>query len=172
MVTLFCDSLQDGHHADVEERPVDSVTKTTPSISITSLLTVNYDFLSASERPFEVLAVSNSPVLRGLSFLSTKPSAENQLINVSDGYHLWSERYDRDMGDVFEVQDEITQSVVEKLRVKLLGVTDEPLVKRPTENLEAYNLVLKGRYYYSRLSRTSFERGRECFSQALALEPD
>ncbi len=45
-----------------------------------------------------------------------------QLINASDGYHLWSERYDRDMDDVFEVQDEITQSVVEKLKVKLLGL--------------------------------------------------
>ena len=59
-----------------------------------------------------------------------------QLINADDGYHLWSERYDRDMDDVFAVQDEITQSVVRKLKVKLLGAGDTPLVKRPTDNVE------------------------------------
>ena len=75
-----------------------------------------------------------------------------QLISTDDGYHLWSERYDRDMEDVFAVQDEIAQSVVEKLKVKLLGVADEPLVKRLTDNLEAYNLWLKGRYYSGRAS--------------------
>ena len=60
-----------------------------------------------------------------------------ELINVSNGYHLWSERFDRDMDDVLEVQDQITQSVVEKLKVKLLGGADTPLVKRPTDNVES-----------------------------------
>ena len=59
-----------------------------------------------------------------------------QLINAADGYHLWSERYDRDMADVFAVQEEIAHSVVEKLKAKLLGAADTPLVKRPTDNLE------------------------------------
>ena len=53
-----------------------------------------------------------------------------QLINASDGYHLWSERYDREMDDVFAVQDAIARSVVEKLKVKLLGSQDAPVVKR------------------------------------------
>ena len=94
-----------------------------------------------------------------------------QLINVGDGYHLWSERYDRDMDDVFAVQDEIAHSVVEKLKVKLLGEQEAPVVKRPTDNLEAYNLVLKGRYYFTRLTGTALEKGLECFTQALAVEP-
>ena len=94
-----------------------------------------------------------------------------QLINAEDGYHLWSERYDRDMDDVFVVQDEIAHSVVEKLKVKLLRAADTPLVKRPTDNLEAYNLVLQGRYHTFRFIGTAFERALECFTHALALEP-
>ena len=60
-----------------------------------------------------------------------------QLINATDGYHLWSERYDRTMDDVFELQDEITQAVVERLKVELLGEADAPVTKRPTDNIEA-----------------------------------
>ena len=66
-----------------------------------------------------------------------------QLINVSDGYHLWSQRYDRDMDDVFAVQDEIAHSVVEKLKVRLLGEADMPMVTQPTDNLDVYNLYSK-----------------------------
>ena len=94
-----------------------------------------------------------------------------QLINVSDGYHLWSERYDRDMDDVFAVQDEIAQSVVEKLKVKLLGDQQAPVIKRPTDNLEAYHLVLKGRYHLVRVTGAALEKGLECFTQALAVDP-
>ena len=94
-----------------------------------------------------------------------------QLINTSDGYHLWSERYDRQMDDVFAVQDEIARSVVEKLKVKLLGEHEAPVIKRPTDNLEAYNLFLKGRYYFSKLTKEALTRSLECFTQALAKEP-
>ena len=94
-----------------------------------------------------------------------------QLINTEDGYHLWSERYDREMEDVFAVQDEIAQSVVEKLKVKLLGEDDAPVIKRPTDNLEAYNLVLKGRYHMVRLTGPALEKSLECFTKALAVEP-
>ncbi len=94
-----------------------------------------------------------------------------QLINTNDGYHLWSERFDRDMDDVFEVQDEITQSVVEKLKVKLLGGAATPLVKRPTDNVEAYNLILQGRYHLVRATEAALEKSLACFTQALALEP-
>ena len=94
-----------------------------------------------------------------------------QLINTQDGYHLWSERYDRDMDDVFAVQDEIAQAVVEKLKVKLLGEQQAPVIKRPTDNLEAYNLYLKGRYHFLRMTGSSFEKSLECFTQAFAVEP-
>ncbi len=74
-----------------------------------------------------------------------------QLINVVDGYHLWSERYDRDLDDVFAIQDEISLAIVDALKTKLFGGEHEALVKRHTENLEAYELYLKGRYsFYKR----------------------
>ena len=95
-----------------------------------------------------------------------------QLINVSDGYHLWSERYDRDMDDIFAVQDDIARTVVEKLKVKLLGKPDAPMVTRPTENLEAYNLVLQGRYHALRFTGPAAEKALDCFTQALALDPN
>ena len=94
-----------------------------------------------------------------------------QLINVDDGFHLWSERYDRDMDDVFAVQDEIAHSVVEKLKVKLLGKADVPMVTRPTDNLEVYNLVLKGRYSHMKLTAAGIATAIEYFTQAIALEP-
>ena len=94
-----------------------------------------------------------------------------QLINVSDGYHLWSERYDREMDDVFTVQDEIARAVVDKLKVKLLGEQDVPVIERPTGNLEAYHLVLKARYHALKLTKPALERGLECLTQALVLEP-
>ena len=93
-----------------------------------------------------------------------------QLINADDGYHLWSERYDRDIDDVFAVQDEIARSVVEKLKLKLLSST--PVIKRPTDNLEAYNLFLEGRYHFARFTKASFETSLACFARARALEPD
>ena len=94
-----------------------------------------------------------------------------QLINAKDGYHLWSERYDRDMDDVFAVQDDIARTVVDKLKVKLLGAADEPVVKQPTDNLEAYNLYLQGRYYRMRFTGAALESGLECFTRAVVLEP-
>ncbi|PYS57471.1 MAG: hypothetical protein DMF76_22125 [Acidobacteria bacterium] len=73
-----------------------------------------------------------------------------QLINATDGYHLWSERYDREMQDIFDVQDEITLAVVDALKVKLLGEERAVLLKRYTDSTEAYELYLKGRYYWNR----------------------
>ena len=94
-----------------------------------------------------------------------------QLINVSDGYHLWSERFDRDMDDVFAVQDDIARSVTDTLKVKLLGEADAPMVTRSTDNLEAYNLFLKGRYHLVRVTGAALEKSLGCFTQALAVEP-
>ena len=93
-----------------------------------------------------------------------------QLIKVADQSHLWSDRFDREMTDVFSIQDEIAQAIVEKLRVKLEG--DCKLIKRYTENLEAYNLFLRGRYCIEQQSRKGLEKGRECFEQALARDPN
>ena len=94
-----------------------------------------------------------------------------QLINVEDGYHIWSERYDRDLEDVFAVQDEITTKIIDKLKADL----EQPFKiqkKRHSENLEAYDLYLKGRYYINRLSPEWVDKTISCYKQALEKDPD
>jgi len=92
-----------------------------------------------------------------------------QLVKSSDGYHLWSQRFDREMTDVFAIQDEISQAIVERLRVRLVG--DRPLVKRYTENLAAYDLCLKARYHILKMTQEGREAGRRYCGQAIALDP-
>jgi serine/threonine-protein kinase len=92
-----------------------------------------------------------------------------QLINVSDASHLWSERYDREMTDVFAIQDEISQVIADKLRVGL--GQERRALKRPTENLEAYNLYLQGRYHLSKWTPEGFAMARQCLEQAVAKDP-
>jgi len=91
-----------------------------------------------------------------------------QLITAADGSHLWSERYDREMTDVFAIQDDICRAIVDKLRVELTG--SRRLVTRQTENMEAYNLCLKGRYHYVKLTPESLAKSKECYEQALAVD--
>jgi serine/threonine protein kinase/Tfp pilus assembly protein PilF len=95
-----------------------------------------------------------------------------QLIKIADGYHLWSERFDREMEDIFAIQDEISLSIVDKLKVTLLEDEKGALAKRPTENLEAYNLFLQGRYLTSKLSRESLRNAIERFQEAISLSPE
>jgi serine/threonine-protein kinase len=93
-----------------------------------------------------------------------------QLINTANGYHLWSERYDRDMTDIFAVQDEISQAIADKLRVRLAG--GGPLVKRSTENVDAYNLYLKGLHHQRKWTPVGLAKGKEYFDQSIAADPD
>jgi serine/threonine-protein kinase len=102
-----------------------------------------------------------------------------QLVGVAEGNNLWSERFDREMTDVFEIQDEISQAIVGKLKVRLSqsdgAVEAQPAVapvKRYTENLEAYNLYLKGRYELYKMTREGLDASCELFSQAIKLDPN
>ncbi len=92
-----------------------------------------------------------------------------QLINVVDGYHLWSERYDREMKDVFAIQDEIAGAIVTTLKVRLTGLTQA--TKRYTDNVDAYELYMKGRYVEKTRSQPGFARGIEYFEQAIEKDP-
>ena len=93
-----------------------------------------------------------------------------QLINAADGYHIWSERFDRELQDVFAIQDEIATKIAERLKVTLTGDAGAPLVKPQTDNLEAYQLYVKGRaLLYKR--GLGMRRGLECFKQSIALDP-
>ena len=94
-----------------------------------------------------------------------------QLVNVDDGYHLWSERYDRDMEDVFAIQDEISSAIIDKLKLKLLKEKTTKLIKRYTDDLKAYDLYLKGRYFWNKRYEGGLQRGLEHFNQTIQRDP-
>ena len=93
-----------------------------------------------------------------------------QLVNVDDGFHLWSERYDREMDDIFAIQDEIALSVTEKLKISLLETERAIITQTPTESKEAYDFYLKGRFYWNRRG-PGLKKGLEYFLKAAELDP-
>jgi adenylate cyclase len=96
-----------------------------------------------------------------------------QLINAADGYHIWSENYDRNLTDIFEVQDEISSMISNKCRENLTaGEHEEKLVKVPTQNLEAYTFFLKGLYFHNRITPGDARKAIEWFEKAIAIEPE
>jgi adenylate cyclase len=94
-----------------------------------------------------------------------------QLINVEDGFHLWSEKYDREMDDIFAIQDEIALSITEKLKITLLETERAIISTTPTENKEAYDFYLKGRFFWNRRG-PGLKKGLEYFLQAAELDPE
>ena len=94
-----------------------------------------------------------------------------QLINVADGYHLWSERFDRDLEDIFEVQDEIARAIADKLQVTLGRREQKRLVESQTENPEAYQSYVKGRALILKRGMDSW-RALEAFRSAVDLDPE
>ncbi len=95
-----------------------------------------------------------------------------QLINVEDGYHLFSEKYDRTADDIFAIQDEISLAIVDRLKVRLLHGDRLKLTKRHTENEEAYRLYLQGRYFWNRRHEGELQRGIEYFQKAIVIDPE
>jgi serine/threonine protein kinase/tetratricopeptide (TPR) repeat protein len=94
-----------------------------------------------------------------------------QLIDTHTDFPLWSERFDREMKDVFEVQDEMARKIAEALRVTLSPQELEALADKPTENLQAYDLYLRGKRYARRLTRQDIEFALQMFENAVALDP-
>lgn len=95
-----------------------------------------------------------------------------QLISISDGYHLWSERFDRTTDDIFAIQDEISLTVVEKLKVELLEEEKAKVTKRHTDNKDAYNLYLKGQYYWNRRYQGDMIRAVGFYQKAIDKDPN
>ncbi len=94
-----------------------------------------------------------------------------QLIQASDGNHEWSDTYDREMQDIFAVRSEVAQKVAEILKVRLLGEDKRKIDKKPTENLEAYNLYRQGRYYGDQVSEEGIKKALPFFEQAIQKDP-
>ena len=96
-----------------------------------------------------------------------------QLVNVSDGYQEWSQRFDRRMEDVFAIQDEIVANIVAALRAHISGIKTAAVpVRRRPENLEAYNLYLKGRYHLNRQAPGDLEKAVALFERAVGEDPE
>jgi len=94
-----------------------------------------------------------------------------QLVNVTDGYHLWSEKYDREINDVFAIQDDIAIAITKKLKLTLLRTERELMTKSYTQNTEAYELYLKGRFYIVKRG-SSVITGLRYFQKAIAIDPE
>jgi len=95
-----------------------------------------------------------------------------QLVDTSTDFPLWIERYDREMKDVFEVQDEIARKIAEALRITLSPQEQEALAAKPTEDLQAYDLFLRGKNYARRLSKQDLEFALQMFENAVAIDPN
>ncbi len=93
-----------------------------------------------------------------------------QLVDVANGYHMWSETYDRQLEDVFAIQDEISRAIVDALKVRLVGDTGQ-LVVPTTENMEAYTLYLKGRFFFNKFTEPDLRKGLDFFQHALLQDP-
>jgi len=98
-----------------------------------------------------------------------------QLISVADGSHLWSESFDREMAEaavIFDIQDEISLAIVDNLKVNMLGSEKEAVTKRYTDNLDAYDLLIKGWYYLFTFTPSGLSNAIESFDQALQIDPN
>jgi adenylate cyclase len=94
-----------------------------------------------------------------------------QLVNGQDGAHLWADRYDRDLTDIFAIQDEIAHAIVEQLKVQLLPQEKKSIAQAPTDSIEAYTYYLRGRQFFHRHSRAYYQLARLMFTKAVELDP-
>ena len=94
-----------------------------------------------------------------------------QLIDGASGGHLWADRFDRDLTDIFAIQDEITKAIVEQLKVRLVPEEKKAIAQVPTENVEAYTLYLKGREFFHNLTKWFVQLARQMFVKAVEIDP-
>jgi serine/threonine-protein kinase len=92
-----------------------------------------------------------------------------QLVNVENGYQLWSETYDRQLEDVFAIQDEISRAIVDGLKLRLVNSSEQLVV--PAKNLDAYNLYLKGRFFFNKFSEPALRKSLDFYHHVLLQDP-
>ena len=95
-----------------------------------------------------------------------------QLINVGDGYHIWSEGFDRELKDIFGIQKEIAENVARAFKLTLSPSTEKAIEQQPTQNMEAYEFYLRGRRHFYQLCDSGWKQAREDFSRAIDLDPE
>ena len=107
----------------------------------------------------------------GVRKVGSRVRVTAQLVDGRDGGDLWADRYDRDLTDIFAIQDEITRSIIEQLRIKLLPEEKEIISRVPTENVEAYGYYLRGRQFLHRHSKSYYVLAKRMFAKAVELDP-
>lgn len=160
---FLCEGLADELRAALAKIPALRVASRTSSMGMRGRNTSVHDV----GRELGVVAVIEGTVQRSGSRLRISMS----LSNATDGFQVWAERYDRETEDIFALQDEIAQSVVEALRVTLSGERRSGLVTRQTQNVEAYQLYLRGRNLWGRREQGGLQKAIECFQQSLEIDP-
>lgn len=131
-----------------------------------------FSFKGRNAKVIDIAAALNvNSVLEGSVRKSNNRLRINaQLVNAADGYQLWSERYDREMEDIFDVQDEIAVAVVEALKIKLLGEEKAALLKRHTQSAEAHEYYLRGLSHFNKWTPADFDKAIENFQRAIAID--
>ena len=94
-----------------------------------------------------------------------------QLISVADGFHLYSEKFDRELEDVFAIQDELSLAILNAIKIKLFSAEKEAVLKKYTDNVEAYQLYLQGRFHLNKFTPDGFMKAIEYFDKAIAMDP-
>jgi serine/threonine protein kinase/Flp pilus assembly protein TadD len=94
-----------------------------------------------------------------------------QLVQTQTGHSIWAERYDRELKDVFEVQDEIARSISQALRITLSPQEEKAIARKPTESAQAYDYYLRGRQYFHQFRRKGFDFARQMFARAIVIDP-
>jgi serine/threonine protein kinase/tetratricopeptide (TPR) repeat protein len=95
-----------------------------------------------------------------------------ELINIADSDLIWSERYEQDEGDLFDLQDEVALKIIEKLKVTLLGEERDGLMKRYTDNVQAYNLYQQGRYFWNKRNADNIKKSIDYYKEAIDIDPN
>jgi TolB-like protein/tetratricopeptide (TPR) repeat protein len=127
-------------------------------------------------QPYDVREIGRQLSVSTVLVGSVRSSGERlrvmaQLIDTSSGQYLWSETYDRQMPDLFAIQEEISRAIVKTLQIKLMDRPGAPVIRRGAYNLEAYNLYLKGRFQWNKRTGDGLNRGVHYFEQAIRVDP-
>jgi len=169
-VNMTADSEQEYFSDGISEQLINSLAKI-PELRVISRSSAFSLKGKAIEAPEVARRLGVTHVLEGsVRMVGNKVRVDVQLIDGRSDTQLWSETYDREMTDIFALQDEITLAVVHQLKVTLLN--DTLPVRRSTKSLEAYNAYLRGRFYWNEGDPTDLEKARQNFERALELDPD
>jgi DNA-binding winged helix-turn-helix (wHTH) protein/tetratricopeptide (TPR) repeat protein len=165
---------KDGHSEYLSQGITESIINTlsqVPNLRVMACSTM-FRFKGKEVDPQEVGHLLNVRALMMVRViqLGKKLIIRSELVNVSDGSQIWGEQYERTSSDLLAVQDEIATAIVESLRLKLTLQQQKRLTKRYTDNIEAYNLYLRGRYFWTRYTKDWVLKSIEAFKQAIAID--